>query len=315
MLQAQVDVGKGLSATNTAKVDTPLPTAEPDGNGWLGWDTPVPEPPPAAPKKGNPRWPRMKGPPKKTVWPKSRDMKPMPSDSSSDGGISFKSNSNGDPHHDVKKLVDWNGDWLPPPVEWSARKGHTDRHFGRTIEQWIDGHPQLCTDKVPIDLTALSDDKDCKEIVPRYWVLSTVEQGSLGDFWKSMPLRQPSALSDVSVLPPFWERYEQEPSYFIEGLVVPDACVDPSDLENHYAGVNLMACAEERVATIMQHRLHSQRRSLAKQKRPVPESVPAAPQLPDRRIFPKSNVYFRPVQPGDEKDIAVSEHHTSQSHI
>jgi hypothetical protein len=101
-----------------------------------GWDTSFPEPVQAAPKVGNLRWPRVRQPYKKTVWPKNKDMKAIPTDSSSDGGVSFNSDSGGDPNYDIKKLMDWNGDWLPPPEQWAARKGHSSRHFGQQIEKW-----------------------------------------------------------------------------------------------------------------------------------------------------------------------------------
>lgn len=127
---------------------SPPSTQKLEGGGWTGWDEPKPDPPPQ-PKRVNPRWP-TKNIPRKTVWPKNRDMKAPPTDDGqSEGGISFKSDSNGDPDYDVKKLMDWNGDWLPPPVEWSARNSFSDRHFGAGIERWINGHDASCT----IDLT------------------------------------------------------------------------------------------------------------------------------------------------------------------
>lgn len=72
-------------------------------------------------------------------------MKPI-SDDEEDGGIEYKSDSNGDPDYDVKKLMDWNGDWLPPPETWSARHAFTDRHFGASLEKWMNGHDPSCTD-------------------------------------------------------------------------------------------------------------------------------------------------------------------------
>jgi hypothetical protein len=286
-----------------------------NGESHPGWDTPKPSPPPAAPKAGNPRWPRTRGPAKKTVWPKQRDMKPLPSESDSDGGVSFKSDSNGDPNYDVKKLIDWNGDWLPPPEQWSARKGHTSRHFGQGIEQWINGHGEECLGDLEVkgSLTFTDDSctevvpGSCKEVVPKYWIVSQIEQKSLGEFWKLMPTRQPSALSDVNVQPPFWERYtEDSEGYFIDSLVVPDAEVDFDDPDNNFGGADLLASATSRIAAIEERKKLTLRRSAAKQKRTLPESKPVGPPPEDRRIVPKSNVYFRPVQPADIEGIAVS---------
>lgn len=81
---------------------------------------------------------------KRHLWPKNRDMKPI-SDDEEEGGVECRSDSNGDPNYDVKKLVDWNGDWIAPPETWSARHAFTDRHFGAGIEKWINGHDASCT--------------------------------------------------------------------------------------------------------------------------------------------------------------------------
>ncbi|KAF2827862.1 hypothetical protein CC86DRAFT_289754 [Ophiobolus disseminans] len=281
-----------------------------DGGWTASWDTPKPEPTPVAPKKGNPRWPRIGGAPRKTVWPKNSEMRALPSESSSDGGVKCRSNSDGDPDYDVKKLMDWNGDWLPPPEQWSARKGHTSRHFGQGIEVWINDHGDECDKEITYDATTFSDDL-CKELVPRYWLHTMVEQKPLGEFWKCMPSQTPYALSDVdmSEYPPFWERYEDESSCFIDGHEVPDARVDPGDIENHDPHGDLLASADVRVKAILEVREGKRRRTLMKQRRPPKEFKPAMPAMEDRRIQPKSNVYFRPVQPTDVEGIAAIYNH------
>ncbi|KAF1914697.1 hypothetical protein BDU57DRAFT_301561 [Ampelomyces quisqualis] len=314
---ASASAGASGSAINGTPPSPPT-TLEPkvDATGshqvttWGGpsaWAEPKPEAP-AAPRRENPRWPRTRGPPKKTVWPKQREMRPVPTASSqSDGGVSCKSNSHGDSCYDVKKLTDWNGKWLPPPEEWSARKGHTNRHFGQDIERWMNGHPEECRRKMDTTSPSFCKDGTCKELVPKNWIVSNIEQGSLNQFWKLMPSREPAALSDISDRPPFWERYEETKGTgaFIEALTVPDALVDPTDLANHFQGADVMASAEVRLESIMRHRRNSHKRLLAKQRRPIKEVVPTAPQLPDRRLIPKSNVYFRPVHPADVEGISA----------
>jgi len=42
-----------------------------------------------------------------------------------------------DPADAVRALVDWNGDWLPPPVQWEGRRSYRDRNVHATIEAWI----------------------------------------------------------------------------------------------------------------------------------------------------------------------------------
>ncbi|KAH5038684.1 hypothetical protein HBI74_045430 [Parastagonospora nodorum] len=302
----------------------PLKTFQPqdppkaEGGGWSGWDAPRPDPPPVAPKKENPRWPRTRAP-AKHVWPKSRDIKAQPSASSSDGdgGVTFGSNSNGDPDYDVKKLMDWNGDWLPPPEQWSARKGHTARHLGSGVEQWINGHSKMCIEPIPTDtLKCLSEDGSCQEIVPRYWIVGIIEQNSLATFWKSMPARDPPALSDVSDHPPFWERYAADADHFIDGLSVPNARVDPSDPDNICAArYGLSATSESRVNLMRDRKADAERKAIARQRRPVREFMQPTTPVPDRRIKPDTNIYIRPVQPADVRGIAEIYNHYVQTSI
>lgn len=75
-------------------------------------------------------------------------MKPQPDDEEDGGVVVCPSDSEGDPDYDIKKLIDWNGDWLPPPETWSARHGFTDRHFGAGIEKWINGHSKTCIENM-----------------------------------------------------------------------------------------------------------------------------------------------------------------------
>lgn len=82
-------------------------------------------------------------------------MKPQSVDDEEDGGIECVSDSNGDPDYDVKKLIDWNGDWIPPPETWSARHAFTNRHFGASIEKWINGHDASCLENLTDLLTSL----------------------------------------------------------------------------------------------------------------------------------------------------------------
>jgi hypothetical protein len=270
----------------------------------FAWDAPRPDPPPVATRKANPSWPRTRGPRQKRVWPKQSEMRARSSDSSVDGGVVCKSDSNGDPNYDVKKLMDWNGDWMPPPEQWSGRKGHVNRHLGRSVEAWIDTHPKEIYGE---DLKYNESPTFCEdgEIVPSFWVINRIEQGSLAEFWKSMPTREPHVLSDVSEQPPFWERYKENNDCIIEALIVPDARVDPQDRDNHRAGQDLFASAEEALARINAWKQRKAHKTQRKQNRPLPVTVPTGPPPPDRRIVPKANVYFRPVQPQDVEGIAV----------
>jgi hypothetical protein len=267
-------------------------------------------------------------------------MKYIPrSSSDSDGGISFKSNSNGDPDYDIKKLLDWNGDWLPAPESWSARKGHTNRHFGQWIEDWMNGQPPDCS--MPVFrapgtfngyevVKTVGDEKTieyvfdegsvCKELAPRYWMDAKVGKETLREYWKSFLTAEPKPLEDYDITehPPWWELYEdvvyedeedeertKSLSCYLNGLEVPDARTNLNDPEYPAQPFHL-ASAEEKVQNKKKKEEEKYRRTMAKRNRPVSESKFPIPQVEDRRLKPTANIYIRPVQPADVRGIAVS---------
>ncbi|KAJ4362663.1 hypothetical protein N0V95_001371 [Ascochyta clinopodiicola] len=292
-----------------------------------GWDDPPPEQAPTSSRRNeNPRWPRApKAPKERHVWPKSRDIpKGLSSDGQSDGGIIFKSDSEGDPTYDVKKLMGWNGDWLPPPEEWAARRGFTGRHFSQVIEHWANEHSRHCTKPISIDLPTFSGMEDAdgkcvtKDLVPRYWLHELIDNDSPRTFWEQLPHRAPAALSDVDITndPPYWERWEDDdPDHcFMNALVIPEARIDVSDPENELESRFAMICANERLEKIQDIRTNEARRREARRNRPIPASTQLVSQLPDRLLHPKANIYLRPVQPADVRGImAIYNHYVANT--
>ncbi|KAJ4288552.1 hypothetical protein N0V90_011789 [Kalmusia sp. IMI 367209] len=291
--------------------------------GW-GWDDPKPEPPPRPKKRHNSRWPSPVRARPKHVWPKARDMKPRSTDDESDGGVGFKSDSEGDPHYDVKKLIDWNGDWLPPPESWTYRNQFQDRHFGASIEKWINGHDMSCTLNLTDELatpdyqgrevegeSVFIDDKVVavktinKEIAPRSWIPSKIEGDAPQHFWRAFPDRAPTALSNIDITEnrPYWEEYPNDGnSGFInppeQPLVVG---LDPEDEDNRHPGVG--KSATEYLIEIAQKKQARNRRHEHRRNRP--DSAANFPQQPMTFVGyrPTTNVYFRPVKAADAKGI------------
>lgn len=234
-------------------------------------------------------------------------MKP-PSDNEDDGGVAVASNSDGDPDYDVKKLMDWNGNWMPPPEDWADRRGFNNRHFGNAIEQWMNGHSKQCIHPMDISSPAFRDDKTCKELVPKYWTLPTVDQKSLGEFWKSMPTCAPAPISDIDVManPPYWERYE-DATHYVRSLEAPEARIDPKDPEYLEFGPASLACTNLRLELFHRDKESARRRKQAREMRQVSRKPLYVPHvvIDDKLIRPDSNVYLRPVQPADVQGIAV----------
>jgi hypothetical protein len=244
-------------------------------------------------------------------------MKHIPSSSDSDGGVDFRSNSNGDPSYDIKKLTDWNGDWLPPdPETWNARKGHVDRHFRTHIEQWVNTLP-LCWGEGVTPYYPPDTFTQGKELAPRFWLEVKVGGESLRGVWKDLvnSEKEPKPLdeNDLTDYLPWWELYEDvvytetiddddgqnqrmitHATSYLRALDVPDARVNFDDPEYPSASW-MLASADEKVQELM-----------AKRCRPVPESRFHVPQMADRRLHPEANIYIRPVKPADVKGISVS---------
>ena len=284
-----------------------------------GWDERVPEQSFASTKRREKsRWPRApKVPKERHKWPKSRDIpKVLSTGSQSDGGVGFQSDSEGDPSYDVKKLIAWNGDWLPPPEEWATRKGFAPRHFSQIIERWANEHSRQCTGLMNVDSPSFlgvqgTDGKwVTKDLVPRYWLHETIDNVSPQKFWEQLPHRVPAALSDVDIMkdPPYWDRWvgDHPDRSFIDSLVVPEARIDYKDAENELERPFALLCTTERLAKIKDLQENKERRSRARRKKPVFISTQEVQQLSDRRLRPKANIYLRPVQPTDIRGIMVS---------
>ncbi|KAF2442689.1 hypothetical protein P171DRAFT_486674 [Karstenula rhodostoma CBS 690.94] len=280
---------------------------EPKNAGW-GNDDPKPE----LLTPGNNRR-------KRHIWPKNRDMKPI-SDDEDEGGVEFLSDSNGDPDYDVKKLVDWNGDWIAPPETWSARHAFTDRHFGAGIEKWINGHDASCTVnltdllKLPefagvgveggvvlIDGEEVAQQTINHEIAPRSWVATKIEGDAPQVFWQAFADRAPSPISDIDITEhrPFWEEYLDGTTDFLNPMQHPAKSVlDMNDEENSKQGPG--KSATQHLRDIFERNQARKRRHQTKKfKQPQIQELP--PRHPGYR--PTSNVYLRPVVAADAKGI------------
>lgn len=262
--------------------------------------------------------PKRKG---KHVWVKTRDIpRKAPTQSTADGGgIDFESDSDGDVDYDIKKLMDWEGQWMPPPEDWAARKGFNPRHFRQGVEQWINGHSRNCIKPMDINCpdfkgVLVGTDKQgrntflTKDVVPRYWFHDSIDNAAPRKFWSEYPQRSPSPLTDVDIFehPPYWERWEDDkPEHcYMLPLAVPEATVNVDDPENAHHPYAMISTAD-RVQKIAEMNEARRRKKDAKLKRAMLITVPEVVESPDR-LSPRANVYLRPVQQSDVRGIMVS---------
>jgi hypothetical protein len=243
----------------------------------------------------------------------------------SDGGISFKSDSGGDPNYDIKKLLDWEGNWLPAPVEWDGRKSFADRHFAQTIYQWmvqidraygISQEPDRIKPHilVPASKESVEAFKEGGEVAPPSWIPVQIEGDSPQQFWRTFPSRAPDALSDIDLTEsrPWWDEYPEDNNelYMLARVHVPESRLDPEDGHNKFPGVGVSA--EEAVNRRQAAHLERIRRTLEKRSRPV--SCNRAP-IPATNLKPTANIYLRPVCPTDIPQLTDIYNHYVKSSV
>lgn len=128
----------------------------------------------------------------------------------------------------------------------------------------------------------------------------------MGEF----PHRAPAPLSDIDVMedPPYWERWDNDqPTHcFMNALVVPEARIDKKNSDNELESPFAMLCTTDRLARIQEIRESSERRREARRNRPIRPIAQLVPQMPERSLRPKANIYLRPVQPADVRGVMVS---------
>jgi hypothetical protein len=267
------------------------------------WDDPW-DPKQAKELKGANGWPK-KG---KPYWPKSSEMKAQPVEDEGDDGLSSNSNSNGDPLYDVKKLIDWSGNWMPPPEVWTGRNTFRDRHFGESMEVWMKRSEACGTSKLVMDINPADFLADHgRDLVPRDWVPSQIEGDSPQEFWRSLPSRAPAPVDDgdTDETKPWWESYANPTTEYLSFVDVPDAWIDPEHADNKKRVMPLTSKAA--VDRVKGNQEAEYRKTMARRNRPTVISTSMnVPATPDLSLKPTANIYLRPAQPADVPEITVS---------
>jgi L-amino acid N-acyltransferase YncA len=216
--------------------------------------------------------------------------------------------------NNVQNLVDWEGNWLPAPVEWEGRRAFKRHNYFESIADWVDEvnftivHMPAEKNRftyVPKKIMAMGElfTSANRVIAPREWIPTEVDNQTLQTYWRNL---QASNLQLVDVEDagaiPFWHLYHGNDSDFQVPLEVPDAELDPGDEEEHKGMYRKGKSSEntsnehikkqERLAKMAEQEkkaaLRNERRRI-KELRQMPLILP--PPDPNR---PKVNMYLRP---------------------
>ncbi|KAF2143431.1 uncharacterized protein K452DRAFT_357742 [Aplosporella prunicola CBS 121167] len=212
---------------------------------------------------------------------------------------SYDSNPNNSPDHDVKKLVDWEGQWLPGPIDWEQRRSYRHRNFEEEVFRWVN---EAIDKGATIDI---AEEKDFTaevnaEMAPRIWASIKVEGLSLQEWWHNH-VRSDLVDSDSKA---WWITYISPVSSQITPLEVPEAKIENVN-EGHYLedkGAE-EACKKKNAQIAKRKEAREKKRQQeARIHAAVAASIPAY-QPAEEELKPEFSIYLRLAFPADTVQI------------
>ena len=120
------------------------------------------------------------------------------------------------------QLLDWEGNVLPPPVEWADRHQCTRDNwsafmleFVRNSQEYVvdtseeDFKPILKVDTSHPLFTGETEGRETGDVVPNDWIPEEIDNQTPQAFWKSLEQSAPDPVDEGDpVGPPFWKRLQ-----------------------------------------------------------------------------------------------------------
>ena len=85
----------------------------------------------------------------------------------SNNDVLMKLNSNQDPICDIRKLTDWEGNWLSAPVKWEGCGGFLGHNFYNHIEAWMNKSKKVNKKNMDISDPAFIAETN-SEVIPHF---------------------------------------------------------------------------------------------------------------------------------------------------
>ncbi|QDS77527.1 hypothetical protein FKW77_000828 [Venturia effusa] len=231
-------------------------------------------------------------------------------------------------------LRQWDGDWLPAPVDWAGRNQfkRADK-FAEDIATWIDRTNyhyliiQNGTSKITVELLDHNGKMITYEHVPRSWVPAKIERQSLQEFWNNLKQSNPEPIDaeDLRVAP-YWQRYLtsahksslQEVTDFQEPLPCPSAALNVAECglilyqrgKNQTAETTSRQIAEKKLKDAARKETIRQKHyKIMKKESKRPVVTP-----PPNPHKPAANIYLRPANNRDDAQMAHIYNHYVNTH-
>ncbi|KAF4545371.1 Acyl- n-acyltransferase [Lasiodiplodia theobromae] len=226
----------------------------------------------------------------------------------------FNSNPGADPQHDIKKLVDWEGNWLPGPTDWESRRSFHHHNFNEEMMRFVYGSiDKDATVDVRNEPSFLSIPNG--EVAPSAWASIRIEGTSLQEWWSNhvgSSLAEPDSKA-------WWRDYISEESSLLVPYHVPEAKVDPADTEGQILYVHDLGSghASDKLMERRNKKKADRERRNAREREQhaalAAEMKPATFQMPEK-IKPKISLYIRPALAADAHQIAgIYNHYVDES--
>lgn len=222
----------------------------------------------------------------------------------------------------ANQLLDWEGNPLPPPVEWDSRRQCSRDNWHEFIfdfvfhsqDHYVEKKPGKCGSTLKINMNQSAFKSDAAgELAPRDWILTEADNQPLQTFWNSLHQHEPRLVDEEDVLgTPFWQRYEHGCD-ILKPLHHEDARCEPVDDQDPTKADELALWQQSQKQTASsiistrtakhddeetEKRLQRHiEKELKKKEKKAPKIAP-----PPNKHRPKANVFLKPMNIA--KDLA-----------
>ncbi|KAF2843660.1 hypothetical protein M501DRAFT_985761 [Patellaria atrata CBS 101060] len=254
---------------------------------------------------------KPKANPRSDKWPTNKEIREHAEKAGNEGDKTAKSSAD-DAYYDetnpLGHLVDWNGDWLPAPVDWEFRNTYKSKNFFRNIADWI---PDKDRDERVTTEQLLDPVKG--EVVVRKWIPTDIDAEDT-QLWWDRHLQSDLYLDSLDLDEenqfdkPWWTMFTPQNSSMLKPINVPDAKLDPVDeISCKLAAADLGSRHASKKITLKEERRKAWKKAYydsfknARELKVELDKLQLDPRA--TQVKPFVNIYLREYKPGDATQV------------